>query len=127
MILVKYEGNGADLMQLAPASNEQYGMCSRYCYMTIAGSSAGSIKEECSDGATRTLSVGGGGNGFVQLENAGSYYSGKACKYTGLNGALINGHSFADSNGWDAISYLDKKTFYKEAPIPTQLDWVRKR
>ena len=126
-ILVSLEGNSwNDFRPLVPLDVELFSAGnSNNSYIAVNTNEAGlELTEECSDGKINLLYT--DTNGYVKI-NYGkqNLYDGISCIYSIENGLKIIGTSFADSNGYDATTFLPKKYFQKITPIPFNTDYIK--
>lgn len=118
-ILVSKESNGADYTNLVPASQTVYGSISTYGYIEVFGGETATITQECSDGYKREIT------GYQFHEMGSAQFTGRACKWTAPVGVLISGHTWADHDGGDGVTYLPSKYFQKNTPIPVEMEFVK--
>jgi hypothetical protein len=128
-ILITIQGDsGNDFRPLIPMDNEIYSPGnSQYGFILINADTAGiKITESCSDNTTKIFYTESEKKGYIEnLSHQDRLYEGSSCVYDVDGNYKIAGSSFADSNGYDSISYLPKNYFQKITPIPFETNYYK--
>ena len=128
-ILITIQGeNGNDFRPLIPMDDEIYSPGNSQNGYILINSDAGGIKitESCSDNTSKTYYTESTKKGYINnLSHQDILYKGPSCIYNVDGNYKISGSSFADSNGYDSISYLPRNLFQKITPIPFETDYYK--